>query len=133
MKRTALARKTSLRRTRSKPQRVAKKKPTRRKRFGGIKRTAADAKFSTFIRERDNWTCMRCGKRYDPPTRALHCAHCFTRGSKATRHDPTNAQAACYGCHVIWDSHPEEKYEAFRKRFGVEEFDALRRRSNLSA
>jgi hypothetical protein len=71
--------------------------------MGGIKRTAADRKFSLMIRERDNWTCQRCGKQYVPPTRALDCMHNFPRACKkcttkspqphyCTRLDPHNGK-----------------------------------------
>ena len=91
----------------------------------GIRRTAEDARFSNMIRERDNWTCQRCGKRYEPPTRALHCAHLFTRRTKATRFDPDNATAACYGCHQFLDSHPASKHEFFFKLLGEKRFEAV--------
>lgn len=106
-----------------------KRKAPRRKKYGGIKRTKEDAAFSLLVRERDNWTCQRCDKRFVPPTRALHAAHCFGRRKESTRHDPENAVAACYGCHQYLDEHPNEKYELFRLRLGDEAFDALRLRS----
>ena len=95
-----------------------------------IKRTAADAVFSRQIRDRDNWTCQRCGAIYAAPTRALHCAHMYTRRIVATRFDPDNAVAACYGCHQYLDSHPYEKLRFFRDRLGVPAFDALSARAH---
>jgi len=102
--------------------------------LSGIKRTAADRKFSLMIRERDNWTCQRCGKQYVPPTKALHCAHNHTRrcpvctsGSKkqhvCTRLDEFNALALCYGCHQFVDSHAAEKERLFRAQFGDEQYE----------
>lgn len=93
--------------------------------MSGIKRTKEDAEFSKFIRQRDKWTCQRCGKQYDPPTKALHCAHCFTRRTRATRFDPMNALALCYGCHQFVDSHAEEKETLWRLRIGNAAYDAL--------
>jgi hypothetical protein len=92
----------------------------------GIKRTAEDIRFSKMIRQRDNWTCMRCGKQKTPesgPT--LHCAHNFTRRTQVTRFDPSNALALCYGCHQFIDSHSEEKERLFRLRFGNDEYDRV--------
>lgn len=93
--------------------------------MSGIKRTRADAKFSDAIRERDGWTCMRCWKSYTPPTRALHCAHYFTRRTQATRLDPDNALALCYGCHQFVDSHKAEKDALWLSFLGAERFEAL--------
>jgi hypothetical protein len=97
------------------------------------KRSKADAMFSDWIRERDRWTCQRCGKTYPPPTFALHCAHMFGRGKQNTRFDPANARALCYGCHRWLDTHPDLKREFFREWLGVKAFDLLEFRSNQSA
>ncbi len=93
--------------------------------MAGIKRTPEDARFSKMIRQRDKWMCQRCGKQYDPPTQALHCAHNFTRRTKITRFEPHNALALCYGCHQFVDSHAEEKEVLFRLRFGNDEYDRV--------
>lgn len=69
-----------------------------------IKRTALDALFSDYIRHRDGLKCQVCGRDYSnaetSDRRGLHCAHCFSRGTKLTRWNPDNAVAACYWCHV---------------------------------
>ena len=101
---------------------------TPRKRVGGIKRDAADIRFSKMIRERDAYTCQRCHK-YLGPSPGLHAAHMFSRRIKATRFDQDNACALCYGCHQYLDSHPNEKLTFFRDRLGDEKFDALEARA----
>ena len=98
--------------------------------MNAIRRTPADAEFSKAVRARDKWTCQRCGVHYMPPTRALHCAHMFTRRTQATRHDMDNAMALCYGCHQHVDSHPTEKEILFRNALGAERFDALAARAH---
>ena len=96
-----------------------------------MKRTPEDAAFSDMIRERDNWTCQRCGRVYEPhPGPALSSAHCFGRGKPGTRLDPLNAAALCYGCHRWLDTHPDLKHGWFRARLGDEAYEALRLRSN---
>ena len=70
----------------------------------------ADRVFSLYIRTRDNWTCRRCGKRYTPPTNALHCSHFKGRGKEGTRFEPSNADALCYGCHRYFTAQPDEHY-----------------------
>jgi ribosomal protein L37E len=92
---------------------------------GGIKRTAADDKFSKMIRLRDHWTCQRCGKQHAPNSQGLHCAHNFTRRTRITRFEPSNALALCYGCHQFVDSHAAEKETLFRLRFGNDEYDRV--------
>lgn len=101
-----------------------------RRRGNGIRRTAEDVRFSKMIRERDNYTCRRCGSSHLPNSTGLHSAHMFTRRTKATRHDPMNALALCYGCHQHVDSHPVEKEALWRSRIGDAEFDALTLRAH---
>lgn len=85
----------------------------------------ADTAFSNYIRGRDKWTCQRCLKVYTPPTSALHCSHFYSRGKWATRFDPQNCIALCYGCHRYWDKHLDE-YEDYKyQQLGDRDFDAL--------
>jgi hypothetical protein len=86
----------------------------------------ADRAFSNFIRERDGWTCQRCGREYPPPTSALHNSHFFSRGKWSTRFDPENCMALCYGCHRFMDKHIESEYKPFKiERIGEDAFSAL--------
>ena len=90
-----------------------------------IKRTAEDIRFSKMIRERDKFTCQRCGREHERNSQGLHCAHNFTRRTQKTRFDPSNALALCYGCHQFIDSHAQEKEVLFRLRFGNAEYDRV--------
>lgn len=78
--------------------------------MGKIKIRTSDKLFSQYIRTRDGWTCRRCKTPYTPPTQALHCSHFQGRGKEATRFEPLNADALCYGCHQYFTSHPGEHY-----------------------
>lgn len=78
--------------------------------MGKVKIDVADKYFSLWIRTRDAWTCKRCWKKYNPPTQALHCSHFQGRSKEATRFEPLNADALCYGCHQYFTSHPAEHY-----------------------
>jgi len=109
----------------SQPAKPKPEKAAKVKRGGGIKRTTADAMFSNCVRERSNWTCERCGTRYEPPTGALHCSHFFGRGSWAIRHDPDNADALCYGCHRFFGSNPTIYAEWHEKKIGKERTEIL--------
>ena len=95
-----------------------------------VKIDKADKVFSQYIRTRDNWTCQRCGKRYEPPTSALHCSHFMGRGKEATRFDEENADAMCYGCHQYFTAHPLFHYDWQVKRKGQKTVDSLRLRAN---
>lgn len=98
--------------------------------MGKIKIRQSDKLFSEYIRTRDNWTCQRCGKQYQPPTQALHCSHFMGRGKENTRFDPLNCDALCYGCHQYFTSHPAEHYQWQVERKGQKLVDALVLRSN---
>ncbi len=95
-----------------------------------VKIDKADRIFSLYIRTRDNWTCQRCGKKYNPPTQALHCSHFMGRGKEATRFDEDNADAMCYGCHRYFTAHPAEHYAWQIKTKGQKKVDSIILRSN---
>ena len=90
-----------------------------------LRRDSLDALFSNFVRERDNYTCQRCGKYYEPPTRAIHAAHIFSRRHKGTRHDPLNAISACHGCHAFFTGNPLIFTAWIKKRLGDEQYTLL--------
>lgn len=95
-----------------------------------IKRDKADAVFSTYVREKANWTCRRCLKEYIPPTRALHASHFQGRGKEATRFDLDNVDALCHGCHQYFTSYPGEHYEWQVKIKGQKLVDSIILKSN---
>lgn len=97
--------------------------------MGKIKRDVADTAFSNYIRERDNWTCQRCGKQYDKfntsDRQGLHCSHFKGRGKEATRFLPENCDALCYGCHQYFTSQPNEHVEWQVARKGQKVIDEI--------
>lgn len=99
--------------------------------FGKAKIDPADRAFSLWIRSRANWTCERCGKKYLPPTSALHCSHFVGRGKENTRFDPNNASAHCYGCHQYLTSHPAEHVAWKVNQVGQQQVDMLILKSNM--
>lgn len=102
--------------------------------MGKVKIDVADKAFSEYIRTRDQWTCQRCRKHYDkdnPNHRmALHCSHFQGRGKEATRFEPLNADALCYGCHQYFTSHPAEHYAWQVERKGQNVVDRIVLASN---
>ncbi len=98
--------------------------------MGKVKLFPSDVLFSKYIRTRDNWTCQRCGKKYDPPTSALHCSHFWSRGNWSVRFDEDNCEALCYGCHSYLGGNPVLHMEHKIAKLGQKRFDALRDRKN---
>lgn len=104
----------------------------------GLKIRRSDELFSVWIRTRDKWTCQRCGKYHEPWVNskgdlgnpALHCSHFQGRGKEATRFEPLNADALCYGCHRYFTSHPAEHYQWQVYRKGQKQVDLLVLQSN---
>lgn len=94
-----------------------------------IRRDPADRLFSYYIRERDNWTCTRCGRQFERKSQGLHCSHFFGRRAESTRFDPENCDSACYGCHQYFGSNPLEFTEWKKKQLG-DRFDLLVLRKN---
>ena len=101
-----------------------------------IKRSALDIKFSWWIRNRDDWTCVRCEKKYNKhessSTQRLDCSHYFGRGKLNTRFDVDNCDSLCkYHCHRIWSSDDREAYRTFKiKQLSENGFNMLILRSN---
>ena len=63
-----------------------------------------DAVFSQIIRTRAKWMCEVCGKPGQGS--GLHCSHFYSRRHQATRYDPDNAAAMCFGCHQKMGGNP---------------------------
>jgi len=97
-----------------------------------LKLRRPDILFSRYIRNRDRWTCRRCGTRYELPTNGLHCSHYWGRAREATRFEPDNADALCFGCHRIWGhGDGRDEYKAFKiKQLGEKRFKTLMLQAN---
>jgi len=91
-----------------------------------MKRDPLDALFSNYVRSRDSYTCQRCKKYYEPPTRAIHAAHIFSRRHRGVRWDPENAIALCHGCHTFFTGDPEYFTEWVENRIGSNAYNLLK-------
>lgn len=90
-----------------------------------------DKVFSRFIRTRDYWKCVRCGKKKEQGDASLHNSHYVGRGSWNTRYDEENCDSLCWGCHQQWGGKAREEYKEFKiKQIGQKGYDALIKRSN---
>ena len=90
-----------------------------------IKIDEADKLFSLIIRNRDKWTCQRCGKKYPEGSRGLHNSHFWGRGRENTRFSEINCDALCMGCHSYFTANPTEFTEWKKKRLGEKIFNEL--------
>ena len=98
-----------------------------------VKERKTDKLFRQFIRQRDNYTCQRCGTVYPNGGRGLHCSHYWGRGRENTRFDPEDCITLCWGCHQIWGhGDGRSEYTAhMRKKLGDEGFDLLDVRAHI--
>jgi 5-methylcytosine-specific restriction endonuclease McrA len=86
----------------------------------------ADTLFSLEVRERDKFTCQKCGKQ----GKFVHCAHIFSRNSLSTRYDLRNAVTLCYYCHIIWAHRCPAEFTLWAKdKIGNKIFETLRKLS----
>ncbi len=116
----------------TKAERAPKHKPVR------VKKPDPDYWFSQCVRERADWKCQSCGKKYAPwvgingwlANPGLHCSHYIGRANYSTRFDPENADAHCYFCHKNFEGNPHKFQEWKREQMGAYRYDALIERSN---
>lgn len=96
----------------------------------GIKITTADKHFSKCVRERVDYVCERCNTQYDRSSSGLHCSHFHGRGNWSVRHDPLNAFAHCYACHIYFESNPYEFTHWYEEKVGEGMAAIVRERKN---
>lgn len=116
------------------------KKKSKKKSSGGIKITNPDKWFSLCVRERANWTCERCLRKFPeeysleglPKAQGLDCSHYFGRSNWSVRFEPFNAHAHCRGCHGIFESDPHYFQEWVKEKIGKECYGILVEKSKNS-
>ena len=70
------------------------------------------------VKERDNWTCQRCGKVVEGAN--CHASHILNVGAyKSLELDPSNMKVLCgMPCHLSWwHKNPLEAAEWFNEKF----------------
>ncbi len=88
----------------------------------------ADDEFSLWIRNRDNWKCVRCGKQFEVGEGGLTDSHFWGRGHKGTRYDPLNNDAICwFPCHAFhWEKEKQGEYRDFKlKQLGKKRYQQM--------
>jgi hypothetical protein len=84
----------------------------------------ADLIFSNFIRARDNWTCVLCGRK-----EIVQCGHLIKRGKMATRYDEVNCHCLCSICNFKDQYEPQHYTRWFVKNYGALMYEDLVDRS----
>jgi len=95
--------------------------------WGGIKRDQADILFSKWIRNRDNWTCVRCKRKHPEGAGTLGNSHFWSRRHESTRFEPDNCDSLCnMPCHHLWGADDRAEYKAWKeKQLGKKRYDSL--------
>lgn len=80
---------------------IVKESIARRRNIANIKNKAIDS-FQMWVRYRDNWTCVVCGKKVNPDAQGakneMHAGHYISRKYKSLLLDPINVHAQCKVC-----------------------------------
>ena len=92
-------------------------------------RNKLDKEWSEAVKERDGWTCQKCGR-----TTNLNAHHIFgKKAHPATRHDVEVGICLCAGCHIFWAHKEGAEFTLWLiDRLGKRKLDALRRRANTT-
>src|SRR6266542_4736335 len=78
-----------------------------------------DKLWAHLVKERDEWTCQRCGVMYSEKWRGLHAHHIFGRSRRPTRWMLENGISLDYGCHRWAHANPLEFHEWMQDRLGA--------------
>ena len=89
----------------------------------------ADKAFSIYIRTRDGWRCVVCGKQHNEHSRNFGVSHFHGRRKESVRFHPDNAYSMCnLPCHAEWETEKKEGrkfYNFMVERLGRTGFDRL--------
>lgn len=102
----------------------------REKALKNAKETAIDS-FQMWVRYRDNWTCVVCGKKVDPNApgakQEMHAGHYISRKYKSLLLDPINVHCQCAVCNgkQNWEGMDPRYTHYMVQKYGPEIFDYL--------
>ena len=102
--------------------------------FFKVKLRQTDRLWSQYIRRRDNFTCLKCGRVYKTKKQNLGVSHYWGRGRENTRFDEENCISLCsLPCHQNWGHGDgrEEYTEFMKKRLGESGFENLMLRAHI--
>ncbi len=94
-----------------------------------IKESKIDAVFSTYLRQKANYTCERCGFKDTPPTFKIQASHFYSRVARSVRWDVDNVDVLCQGCHFYLEGRKNGEYYDWKiKKLGTKKFNELKKR-----
>jgi hypothetical protein len=76
----------------------------------------ADKAMSNYIRERDGWKCVTCGKKAHG--QGMHNGHFIPRGYSIWRYDECNCHAQCYRCNEMLSGNWPAYYDFMVRTYG---------------
>ena len=100
-----------------------------------FKKLAVDY-FQMYIRYRDNWTCVVCGKHIDPQDpqakMLLHAGHYISRIKTSLLLDEKNVNAQCRECngHQNWEGIDPRYTQYLIRRYGTEVLEYFNQKKN---
>lgn len=86
-------------------------------------KTRAWIEFSTYIRNRDNWTCITCGKHQ--LGQQMHAGHFVSRRHSSTLFNEKNVHAQCASCNMYRNGEPHIYATIIIERYGIDIFNDL--------
>lgn len=96
-----------------------------------MKLTPADKLWSIAVKDRDSWTCVRCGTSYIEGSRGLNAHHIFTRSRRSTRLMLLNGISLCTGCHSFAHRNPLEFHAFVAELLGADQYAELQQLSRV--
>jgi hypothetical protein len=88
----------------------------------GLKKKA-DKAFSDYIRTRDNYICITCGKKGDKHN--IDAGHYITRAALPTRYIESNVAAQCYFCNRWRQGEKDIMRQKLIDKFGIDEIERI--------
>lgn len=90
-------------------------------------KTELDRVFSLFIRHRDRYKCVTCGKESQEQAQ---CGHYIPRANMNTRWDEENCHCQCVGCNVFKKGNMDEYAIFMVKTYGEGILEKMKMRKN---
>jgi len=91
----------------------------------------ADYYFGLFIKNRDNWACITCGKRSEPGDPHMNQGHFWSRTHMNTHFDERNVNAQCFGCNVVKKGCGAMYAYKMKQKYGENVIEELYRASQI--
>jgi len=69
---------------------------------------------SKVVKQRDNYTCVKCKTTYPEGSRALTCSHFWSSTKWPTKWDLDNLDTLCLGCHTQAEHDKQGWYMSYK-------------------